>query len=105
MGLKISTKINDFDYPDEEKIILLYGDHQVDIRPYIMSFLLRCTMNYEPIEMDYFVSKVIDMIDGCLKENGEEFPSMHDLCTFRAKLTSHLVKKIVEIFGNNHLQA
>ena len=105
MGLKISTKINDFDYPESDRIILMYGEHQIDIRPYLMSFLLRCTMDYEPIEMDYFVSKVIEMIDECIKDHGEELPNMEELCTFRAKLTANLVEKIVEIFGNKHLLA
>jgi len=100
MGLKISTKIDNFDYPDSERIILMYGEHQVDIRPYIMSFFIRCTMNVEPIEIDYFISKVIEMIDDCIKENNEIMPSITQLCEFRAKLTSRLVEKIVEMFGN-----
>jgi len=100
MGLKIQTKINDFDYPEEEAIILLYGEHEVDVRPYILSFFLRSVMGLDPIEIEYFTSRILEMLDGYLQERNVPLPTLSEMTDFRAKCTSQLVKKVCELHNS-----
>ena len=100
MGLKISTKIRDYDYPDEEKEIAFYGPHEVDIRPYIMSFLIRTTMSLPPIDLDTFIEATMQMLDGCIRENGEEYPTYEETAIFVSNLKSKLILKMTEIQGS-----
>jgi hypothetical protein len=67
-----------------------------------MSFLIRSTLQFEPIELDFFISKVIDMIDECVHQNGGELPTLKELTDFRIELSAHLVKKLTEIFSDSN---
>jgi hypothetical protein len=100
MGLKISTKIRDYDYPDEEKEIAYYGPHEVDIRPYIISFLIRTTMSLPPIDIDTFVKATMEMLDGCIRENGGEYPTYGETTLFMSYLKNKLILKMSEIQGS-----
>jgi len=99
MGLKISTKIHNYDYPDEEREILEYGDHMVDVKPYVMSFLLRTTMSVPPVDLDTFIDAVIQMLDNCIREHNEVYPSFEEACVFTSCLRSKLVTKMMEMQG------
>ena len=101
MGLKIQTKIDDFDYPEKDSIILFYGEHEVDVRPYIMSFFLRSVLGFEPVEIDYFISKILEMLDNYIRQSDASLPSIDEMLSFRCKFTTELVKKVCEIHNSS----
>jgi len=105
MGLKITTKIDNYDYPDSERSIAYYGSHTVDIKPYIMSFFLRTIGNYKPIDLEEFVSSIIKMLDDCIQEHHEEFPTYEEVSLFKSHLKSQLVTKMFEMMGSIQAKA